>query len=101
MLRMLLLECLQGIRSERRLDEKVPLNLADRWFCKLGLKGRVPDRSTYANFKKLSVADWISYSPPSSLLYDARRPPDKSPKRARQTLTMQLDARLPRQLHTT
>jgi transposase len=26
-----------GVRSERRLCEEVHLNLADRWFCRLGL----------------------------------------------------------------
>ena len=35
-----------GIRSERRLCEEVHLNLAYRWFCRLGLDGRVPDHST-------------------------------------------------------
>ena len=32
-----------GIRSERRLCEEVHLNLAYRWFCRLGLDGDVPD----------------------------------------------------------
>ena len=35
-----------GIRSERRLCEEVHLNLAYRWFCRLGLDGHVPDHST-------------------------------------------------------
>ncbi|AUQ60752.1 Transposase (plasmid) [Phaeobacter inhibens] len=48
MLRMLLIGYLYGIRSERRLVEDVHLNLAYRWFCKLGLEGRVPDRSTFS-----------------------------------------------------
>lgn len=48
MLRMLLIGYLYGIRSERRLVEEVHLNLAYRWFCKLGLAGRVPDRSTFS-----------------------------------------------------
>src|ERR1700730_15642701 len=33
-------------RSERRLCEEVHLNLAYRWFCRLGLEGSVPDHST-------------------------------------------------------
>lgn len=45
MLRMLLVGYLYGIRSERRLVEEIHLNLAYRWFCKLGLESRVPDRS--------------------------------------------------------
>jgi hypothetical protein len=31
--------------SERRLCDEVHLNLAYRWFCRLGLDGRVPDHS--------------------------------------------------------
>jgi IS5 family transposase len=37
-----------GIRSERRLCEEVDLNLAYRWFCRLGLEGHVPDHSTFS-----------------------------------------------------
>ncbi len=37
-----------GIRSERRLCEEVHLNLAYRWFCRLGLNDRVPDHSTFS-----------------------------------------------------
>jgi NAD(P)-dependent dehydrogenase (short-subunit alcohol dehydrogenase family) len=35
-------EACLGIRSERRLCEEVHLNLAYRWFCRLGLAGDVP-----------------------------------------------------------
>jgi transposase len=38
---------MQSIRSER-LCEEVHLNLAYRWFCRLGLSGKVPDRSTFS-----------------------------------------------------
>ena len=37
-----------GIRSEHRLREEVHLNLAYRWFCRLGLDGDVPDHSTFS-----------------------------------------------------
>jgi hypothetical protein len=37
-----------GIRSERRLCEEVHLNLAYRWFCRLGLNEPVPDHSTFS-----------------------------------------------------
>lgn len=47
MVRMLLVGYLYGVRSERRLCEEVDLNLAYRWFCRLGLDGRVPDHSTF------------------------------------------------------
>lgn len=47
LLRMLLVGYLYGVRSERRLCEEVDMNLAYRWFCRLGLDGRVPDHSTF------------------------------------------------------
>ncbi|MDO5371414.1 IS1182 family transposase [Paracoccus sp. (in: a-proteobacteria)] len=47
MIRMLLVGYLYGIRSETRLCEEVHLNLAYRWFCRLGFEGRVPDRSSF------------------------------------------------------
>ena len=48
MIRMLLVGYCLGIRSERRLCEEVHLNLAYRWFCRLGLDGEVPDHSTFS-----------------------------------------------------
>ena len=45
---MLLVGYCFGIRSERRLCEEVHLNLAYRWFCRLGLEGEVPDHSTFS-----------------------------------------------------
>src|SRR5690348_6521092 len=39
MLRMLIVGYCMGIRSERRLCEEVHLNLAYRWFCRLGPSG--------------------------------------------------------------
>ncbi len=48
MIRMLLVGYCFGIRSERRLCEEVHLNLAYRWFCRLGLDGVVPDHSTFS-----------------------------------------------------
>src|SRR6185312_12947449 len=48
MTRMLLVGYCFGIRSERRLCEEVHLNLAYRWFCRLGLEGDVPDHSTFS-----------------------------------------------------
>ena len=48
MMRMLIVGYCMGIRSERRLCEEVHLNLAYRWFCRLGLDGKVPDHSTFS-----------------------------------------------------
>src|ERR1700726_4900279 len=48
LIRMLLVGYCLGIRSERRLCEEVHLNLAYRWFCRLGLDGEIPDHSTFS-----------------------------------------------------
>jgi transposase len=48
MIRMLLVGYCFGIRSERRLCEEVHLNLAYRWFCRLGLEDEVPDHSSFS-----------------------------------------------------
>jgi transposase len=48
MIRMLIVGYCYGIRSERRLCEEVSLNLAYRWFCRLGLEDEVPDHSTFS-----------------------------------------------------
>ena len=47
-IRMLVVGYCFGIRSERRLCEEVHLNLAYRWFCRLGLEDPVPDHSTFS-----------------------------------------------------
>jgi transposase len=48
MVRMLLVGYRFGIRSERRLCEEVHLNLAYRWFCRLGLQEAVRDHSRFS-----------------------------------------------------
>jgi len=46
-----------GIRSERHLCEEVHLNLAYRWFCRLGVDGKVPDHSTSEDVIQLRLDD--------------------------------------------
>ncbi len=48
MIRMLIVGYCFGIRSERRLCEELHLNLAYRWFCRLGLEDKVPDHSSFS-----------------------------------------------------
>jgi len=48
MIRMLLVGYCFSIRSERRLCQEVELNLAYRWFCRLGLEDQVPNHSTFS-----------------------------------------------------
>jgi transposase len=67
MIRMLIVGYCFGIRSERRLCEEVHLNLAYRWFCRLGLDGHVPDHSTFSKnrhgrFREYSRAYWSAAS---------------------------------------
>ncbi len=42
MIRMLLIGYRYGLRSEWWLSQEVELNLAYRWFCRLGLEDAVP-----------------------------------------------------------
>ena len=54
---MLLIGYLYGIKSERRLEEEVSLNLAYRWFCELDLTQRVPDHSTFSQNRRRRFKD--------------------------------------------
>ena len=47
MIRMLIVGYVFAIRSERRLCTEVQVNLAYRWFCKLGIEDKVPDHSVF------------------------------------------------------
>jgi len=44
--KMLFIGYLFGIRSERRLEQEIKVNMAYRWFLGPGLRGKVPDHST-------------------------------------------------------
>src|SRR5258708_14539975 len=48
LVRMLLVGYCYGIRSERRLSEQGHLNLAYRWFCRLGLDRDLAGPSTFS-----------------------------------------------------
>ena len=47
MIRMLIVGYMFAIRSERRLCAEVQVNLAYRWFCKLGIEDKIPDHSVF------------------------------------------------------
>jgi transposase len=47
MIRMLLVGYVFAIRSERRICAEVQVNLAYRWFCKLGIEDKIPDHSVF------------------------------------------------------
>ena len=64
MIRMLIVGYCYGILSERRLCEEVHLNLAYRWFCRLGLEDTVPDHSTFSKnrhgrFRENGTFRWL------------------------------------------
>jgi transposase len=47
MIRILIVGYVFAIRSERRLCAEVQVNLAYRWFCKLGIEDNIPDHSVF------------------------------------------------------
>jgi transposase len=47
MIRMLIVGYVFAIRSERRICTEVQVNLAYRWFCKLGIEDKIPDHSVF------------------------------------------------------
>ena len=55
MFKMLLVGYLYGIKSERRLEEEVQLNIAYRWFCGFKLNDTISDHST---FSKIRTRKW-------------------------------------------
>jgi hypothetical protein len=64
MIRMLVVGYCYGIRSERRLCEEVHLNLAYRWFCRLGQEDVVPNHSTFSKnrhgrFRESNTFRWV------------------------------------------
>src|SRR6516164_6323479 len=48
MIRMLIVGYVVAIRSERQLCSEVQVNLAYRWFCKLGIEDDIPDHSVFS-----------------------------------------------------
>ena len=48
MIRMLIVGYVFALRSERRLCSEVQVNLAYRWFCKLGIEDGIPDHSVFS-----------------------------------------------------
>ena len=48
MIRMLIIGFVFGLRSERLLCRELQVNLAYRWFCKLGIEHKIPDHSAFS-----------------------------------------------------
>jgi transposase len=57
LMKMLLVGYLYGIRSERRLEEEITLNMAYRCFCGFDLMDRIPDHSTFSQNRRRRFKD--------------------------------------------
>ena len=55
--KMMLIGYLYGIRSERRLEQEIKVNVAYRWFLGLDLAGPVPDHSTISQNRRRRFKD--------------------------------------------
>ena len=52
MIRMLLVGYVFAIRSERQICAEIQVNLAYRWFCKLGIEDKLPDHSVFCRARR-------------------------------------------------
>jgi transposase len=52
MIRMLLVGYVFAIRSERQICAEIQVNLAYRWFCKLGIEDKIPDHSVFCRARR-------------------------------------------------
>jgi len=57
MIRMLIIGYVFALRSERLLCREVQVNLAYRWFCRLGLEDKVPDHSAFSRARNERFRD--------------------------------------------
>ena len=57
MIRMLVVGYVFAIRSERLLCREVQVNLAYRWFCKLGIEDAIPDHSSFSRARNERFRD--------------------------------------------
>jgi hypothetical protein len=91
---MLIVGYVFAIRSERRICAEVQVNLAYRWFCKLGIEDKVPHlvevraiqhmvpfRRHYPNFVAIPNLAHSSLETRGTLVDDPTFPPDSAPSR--------------------
>ena len=57
MIRMLIIGYVFGLRSERLLCREVQVNLAYRWFCKLGIEHKILDHSAFSRARNERFRD--------------------------------------------
>src|SRR6202163_2138147 len=63
MIRMLIVGYVFAIRSERALCREVQVNLAYRWFCKLGIEDKIPDHSVFCRARNDRFRDQHIFRP--------------------------------------
>jgi transposase-like protein DUF772 len=74
-IRMLVVGYVFAIRSERLICREVQVNLAYRWFCKLGIEDAIPDHSTFSRARNERFREVSSMSAiRSGNLLPSRRP---------------------------
>jgi transposase len=59
--KMLFLGYLFGVRSERQLVREVQVNVAYRWFLRLGLRDKIPDASTFSQNRRRRFTESTVY----------------------------------------
>src|ERR1022692_2834890 len=57
MIRMLIIGYVFGLRSDRLLCRELQVNLAYRWFCKLGIEHKIPDHSAFSRARNERFRD--------------------------------------------
>ena len=57
MIRMLIVGYVFALRSERLLCREVQVNIAYRWFCKLGIEHKIPDHSAFSRARNERFRD--------------------------------------------
>src|SRR5881392_3721683 len=61
-IRMLIVGYVFAIRSERLICREVQVNLAYRWFCKLGIEDAIPDHSAFSRPQR-ALPRWRCFPP--------------------------------------
>jgi len=57
MIKMLIIGYLYGIKSERRLEEEITLNIAYRWFCGFDMSDKIPNHSLFSQNRRRRFTD--------------------------------------------
>jgi transposase len=57
MIRMLVVGYVFALRSERLICREVQVNLAYRWFCRLGIEDAIPDHSAFSRARNERIRE--------------------------------------------